>query len=114
MGKDFMTDFYEKAFDIDIDCKGFNDIVRGLVVELYDADGNMNTYLVDNDNFGTDEEGMCFNDGRRKAGLPPMQVVFWGIEEAIENDRKFIDADNNIRSFRELFQSPGEKTTLTD
>ena len=56
-----------------------NRFVKAVIVNFSDERGDI---IVENDNFGTRRKYADFTEGKKKAGLHPMQIVFSGIEMA--------------------------------
>lgn len=97
MKADSTTKFYKKC--------GFtenhfmiNKVVKAVVINFGDERGDI---IVENDNFGTNRKYADFTNGKIKAGLLPMQVVFSGLETAIICKDRYIGTDDKIHTFGE-------------
>ena len=96
MKKDLTTKIYQEAFGIDENHENVNKFMKAVIINFGDDRGDI---IVENDNFGTDEKYADFTEGKRKAGLHPMQIVFSGIETAKICHDRYIDAGGNIKTF---------------
>ena len=96
MKKDLTTKIYQDVFGIDENHENVNKYMKAVVINFGDDRGDI---IVENDNFGTDEKYADFTEGKKKAGLHPMQIVFSGVDMAKICHDKYIDADGNIRTF---------------
>ena len=83
MGKatkvELTTKIYKEVFDIDENHFNVNREVRAVVVNFGDKRGDI---IVKNDNFGTRRKYADFTNGKKEAGLHPMQIVFSGLKMA--------------------------------
>ena len=95
MKKDNTTKLYKKL-GIEEDHKNINSYVKAVIVNFNDERGDI---IVKNDNFGTRRKYADFTNGKKEAGLNPMQIVFSGLEfEHIMNTR-YIDKNDNVCTF---------------
>ena len=95
MKADNTTKLYKKL-GIEEDHKNINDNVKAVIVNFNDKRGDI---IVKNDNFGTKRKYADFTNGKKEAGLNPMQIVFSGLEfEHIMNTR-YIDKNDNVCTF---------------
>lgn len=93
---DIVANIYKNVFDSDIAQEKINSFVKAVIVNFGDERGDI---IVENDNFGTDERYADFTEGRKKAGLHPMQIVFTGLEFAHICGDRYIGADDQIHTF---------------
>ena len=75
-----------------------NKAVKAVVMNFGDERGDI---IVENDNFGTNRKYADFTNGKKKAGLHPMQIVFSGLETAIICKDRYVGADDKIHIFGE-------------
>lgn len=94
--KDLTTSIYKEVFGVNENHENVNSYMRAIIINFGDERGDI---VVDNDNFGTRRKYADFTEGKKKAGLHPMQIVFSGIETAKIFHTKYIDKDGNIQSF---------------
>lgn len=73
-----------------------NKIVKAVIINFGDNRGDI---IVTNDNFGTRRKYADFTNGKRLAGLHPMQIVFSGLETAKLFHERYVGADNQIHTF---------------
>ena len=98
MKKDLTTRIYKEVFGIDEGHANVNEFMKAIIINFGDERGDI---IVENDNFGTNEKYADFTEGKKKAGLHPMQIVFSGVDMAQICHEKYIDVDGNIRTFGE-------------
>ena len=96
MKKDLTTKIYQDVFGIDENHENVNEYVKAVIVNFGDDRGDI---IVENDNFGTNEKYADFTEGKKKAGLHPMQIVFSGVDTAKICHDRYMDADGNIKTF---------------
>ena len=96
MKKELTTRIHKDVFGVDENHENVNKHVRAVIVNFGDARGDI---VVENDNFGTRRRYADFTNGKKKAGLHPMQIVFCGIDIAKISHDKYIDKDGNICQF---------------
>ena len=98
MKKDLTTEIFKEVFEVEEDHNGkefiFNKEVKGVFINFGDGD-----ILVENDNFGTDEKYGCFKEGKRKAKLHPMQIVFSGLTTARICHDMYLDKNDEVKIF---------------
>lgn len=94
--KDIVANIYKNVFDSDIAQENINSYVKAVIINFGDERGDI---IVENDNFGTNERYADFTEGRKKAGLHPMQIVFTGLEIAHVLGDRYIGADDQIHKF---------------
>lgn len=73
-----------------------NKFVKAVIINFGDERGDI---IVENDNFGTRRKYACFTEGKKKAGLHPLQIVFSGVDVAHAFGDKYIGADNEVHTF---------------
>ena len=73
-----------------------NKFVKAVIVNFGDDRGDV---IVGNDNFGTRRKHADFTEGKKKAGLHPMQIVFSGIEMARIFGERYINQNGEICAF---------------
>lgn len=94
--KELTTEIYRKVFDIDENHKDVNKFVKAVIINFGDERGDI---IVDNDNFGTRRKYADFTEGKKKAGLHPMQIVFSGIDTAKVMHERYINQNDEICEF---------------
>ena len=97
MKADTTTKFYNKL-GIKENHFMVNRAVKAVIINFGDERGDI---IVENDNFGTNRKYADFTNGKKKAGLNPMQIVFSGIDLAIASKDRYIGADDQIHVFGE-------------
>ncbi len=97
MKADKTTKFYKK---IGVSENHFmvNKAVKAVIINFGDERGDI---IVKNDNFGTRRKYADFTNGKKEAGLHPMQIVFSGLDFAIACKDRYIGADDQIHTFGE-------------
>lgn len=93
---DSTTKLYRDAFGIREDHTNVNRIVKAVVINFGDERGDI---IVTNDNFGTRRKYADFTNGKKAAGLNPMQIVFSGLECAHICHDRYIGPDDRIHEF---------------
>ena len=96
MKKELTTRIYEDVFGIKENHFNINKEVRAVIINFGDNRGDI---IVENDNFGTRRKYADFTDGKKKARLHPMQIVFAGIETAKMFHERYVGKDGKIRMF---------------
>lgn len=94
--KGITTSIYKEVFNIEENHENVNKFLKAMVINFGDERGDI---IVENDNFGTRRKYADFTEGKKKAGLHPMQIVFSGIESAKNLHERYIDKDGNICTF---------------
>lgn len=98
MKADVSTKIYKSVFDVTEDHFMVNKVVKAVIINFGDARGDI---VVENDNFGTRRKYADFTEGKKKAGLNPLQIVFSGLDSAIACRDRYIGADDQIHTFGE-------------
>lgn len=96
MKADLTTKTYKKVFRYEENHKNVNSFVKGVIVNFGDERGDI---IVWNDNFGTRRKYADFTEGKKNAGLHPMQIVFAGLEMAEHFHDRYIGKDNMVHEF---------------
>ena len=73
-----------------------NKFVKAVVLNFGDDRGDI---IVENDNFGTDYKYADFTEGKKKAGIHPMQIVFTGVDTAKHFKERYVGVDDEIHYF---------------
>ena len=97
MKADKTTKLYKKL-GITEDHFMVNRAVKAVIINFGDERGDI---VVRNDNFGTSRKYADFTNGKKEAGLHPMQIVFTGIDNAVRFKDRYIGADDKIHTFGE-------------
>ena len=92
---DATTKIYQ-AMGIKIDQTNVNKYVKAVIINFDDERGDI---IVENDNFGTRRKYADFTNGKKKAGLNPMQIVFSGIDIARACGDRYVNKNNEICCF---------------
>lgn len=74
MKADKTTKLYKKVFDITENHFMVNRTVKAVIINFGDDRGDI---IVKNDNFGTRRKYADFTNGKKEAGLHPLQIVFF-------------------------------------
>lgn len=100
MKKELTTRLYKDVFDIDEVHTNVNKFIKAVIVNFGDERGDI---IVKNDNFGTRRKYADFTNGKKEAGLNPLQIVFSGlyIEVNFENSR-YINKNDEVCYFKDL------------
>lgn len=96
MKKELTTKIYKKVFGIKENHANINNYVKAVVINFGDERGDI---IVKNDNFGTRRKYADFTNGKKEAGLHPLQIVFTGIESARIMGERYVDRNGNINKF---------------
>ena len=91
---DVTTRIYSDVLGVTENHFNVNKEVKAVVINFGNGD-----IVVTNDNFGTRRKYADFTEGKKKAGLHPMQIVFSGIEMAHACGDRYIGKDNGIHTF---------------
>ena len=94
--KDLATKIYDDVFGVRENHERINDFVKAIIINFGDERGDI---IVTNDNFGKRRKNADFTEGKKKAGLHPMQIVFSGIDVERIFHTRYIDKDDNVRTF---------------
>lgn len=95
---DLATKIYRDVFGIRENHGEVNRFVKAVVINFGDDRGDI---IVTNDNYGTRRKYADFTEGKKAAGLHPMQIVFSGVEAAIISKDRYIGPDDKIHVFGE-------------
>lgn len=98
MKADKTTKIYKKVFGFTENHFEVNRNVKAVIVNFGDDRGDI---IVKNDNFDTGRKYADFTNGKKEAGLHPLQIVFSGLEAAIILNNRYIGADDKIHIFGE-------------
>ncbi len=96
MKRDITTAALDKIFNLKEDHTGVNKLVKAMIINFNDDRGDIIIY---NDNFGTRRKYADFTEGKRRAGLHPMQIVFAGLDVAKATHERYIGSDDKIHTF---------------
>lgn len=96
MKKDVTTKIMKNVFGYEENHKNVNSYVRAVIINFGDERGDI---IVNNDNFGTRRKYADFTNGKKEAGLHPLQIVFSGIEFAKIFHEKYINAKGEVCEF---------------
>ena len=92
---DVSTKIY-RAWGKVIDQTNVNKYVKAVIINFGDERGDI---IVENDNFGTRRKYADFTNGKKKAGLHPMQIVFSGVDVARACGNRYVNKDNEVCYF---------------
>ena len=92
---DATTKIY-RAMRIKIDQTNVNKCVKAVIINFGDECGDI---IVENDNFGTRRKYADFTNGKKKAGLHPMQIVFFGVDVARACGDRYVNKNNEVCYF---------------
>lgn len=95
MKADITTKMYNKL-GVKENHKNINSYVKAVIINFGDERGDI---IVKNDNFGTRRKYADFTNGKKEAGLHPMQIVFSGLEWAHLSRDRYIDKNDNVCTF---------------
>lgn len=95
MKADKTTKLYKKL-GVEENHENINKYVKAVIINFGDERGDI---IVKNDNFETKRKYADFTEGKKKAGLNPMQIVFSGIEPAKMFHDKYIDKNGEVKEF---------------
>lgn len=94
--KDLTTKIYSDVFGVKENHERINNFVKAVIINFGDERGDI---VVTNDNFGKRRKYADFTNGKKKAGLHPMQIVFSGLDVARIFHTRYIDKNDNICTF---------------
>ncbi len=94
MKKELTTKIYKNVFGVEENHQNVNKFVKAVIVNFGKGD-----IIVKNDNFGTRRKYADFTNGKKEAGLHPLQIVFTGLEVAKATHERYINAKNEICYF---------------
>lgn len=95
MKADKSTKIY-RSVGIKEDHTNVNKMVKAVIINFEDERGDI---IVKNDNFGTRRKYADFTNGKKEAGLHPMQIVFSGLDVEHITGGKYINAANEVCYF---------------
>ena len=96
MKKELTTKVYKEAFEVVENHESVNKFVKAVIINFGDERGDI---IVKNDNFGKRRKYADFTNGKKEAGLHPLQIVFSGIENAKMFHEKYINENGEICNF---------------
>ena len=96
MRKELTTKIYKNVFDVEENHKNVNKFVKAVVINFGDSRGDI---IVKNDNFDTRRKYADFTNGKKEAGLHPLQIVFTGLEIARITHERYMNEKNEICYF---------------
>lgn len=96
MKKELTTKINKKIFNYNENHENINKYVKAVIVNFGDKRGDI---IVENDNFGTRRKYADFTNGKKKAGLHPLEIVFSGIELAKICEERYINANGEVCYF---------------
>lgn len=96
MKADLTTKIYKNVFDVKENHDKVNRFIKAVIINFGDERGDI---IVENDNFGTRRKYADFTEGKKKAGLHPMQIVFSGLEMAHLSHNRYINQNDEICEF---------------
>lgn len=96
MKKELTTKIYKNVFDVEENHENINSFVKAVILNFGDERGDI---IVKNDNFGTRRKYADFSNGKKEAGLHPLQIVFSGLDVARLFHEKYINAKGEVRYF---------------
>ena len=92
---DVSTKVYH-AWGVSVDQANVNKYVKAVIINFGDERGDI---IVENDNFGTHRKYADFTNGKKKAGLNPMQIVLVDIDIARVSGDRYVNKDNEVCYF---------------
>ena len=92
---DATTKIY-RALGFEINQANVNKYVKAVIINFGDERGDI---IVENDNFGTRRKHADFTNGKKKAGLHPMQIVFSDIDIARACGDKYVNKNDEVCYF---------------
>lgn len=92
---DATTKIY-RAWGAGINQANVNKYVKAVIFNFGDERGDI---IVENDNFGTRRKYADFTNGKKKAGLHPMQIVFTDINMARVSGDRYVNKNNEVCYF---------------
>lgn len=85
-----------RAMGVEINQSNVNKYVKAVIINFGDERGDI---IVENDNFRTRRKYADFTNGKKKAGLHPMQIVFSGADVARACGDRYVNKDNEVCYF---------------
>lgn len=95
---DLTTKIYNDVFGVRENHDKVNRYVKAVIINFGDERGDI---VVKNDNYGTRRKYADFTNGKKEAGLHPMQIVFSGIDVACTMKERYIGPDDQVHTFGE-------------
>ena len=92
---DVPTKIY-RAWGAEIDQANANKYVKAVIINFGDERGDI---IVENDNFGTRRKYADFTNGKKKAGLHPMQIVLSGVDVARACGDRYVNKNDEVCYF---------------
>ena len=92
---DVSTKIY-RAWGKVIDQANVNKYVKAVIINFGDERGDI---IVENDNFGTRRKYADFTNGKKKAGLNLLQIVFSDIDIARACSDRYVNKNNEVCYF---------------
>ena len=92
---DATTKIY-RALRVELDQANVNKYVKAVIINFGDERGDI---IVENDNFGARRKYTDFTNGKKKAGLNPMQIVFSDIDIARVSGDRYVNKNNEVCYF---------------
>ena len=92
---DLSTKIY-RALGAEIDQPNVNKYIKAVIINFGDERGDI---IVENDNFGTRRKYADFTNGKKKAGLNPMQIVFSGVDVARVSGDRYVNKNDEVCYF---------------
>ena len=96
MKKEVTTRICKNVFGMKENHENVNQFVKAVIVNFGDERGDI---VVENDNFGTRRKYADFTEGKKKAGLHPVQIVFSGLEMERICGERYINQNGEICAF---------------
>ena len=92
---DVSTKIY-RAWGIELNQANVNKYVKAVIINFGDEHGDI---IVENDNFGTRRKYADFTNGKKKAGLHSMQIVFSGVDVARVSGDRYVNKNDEVCYF---------------
>ena len=92
---DATTKIY-RALGVELDQANVNKYVKTVIINFGDERSDI---IVENDNFGTRRKYADFTNGKKKAGLNPLQIVFSDIDIARVSGDRYVNKNNEVCYF---------------
>lgn len=96
MKKELTTKIYKNVFGVEENHKNVNKFVKAVIINFGDSRGDI---IVKNDNFGTRRKYADFTNGKKEAGLHPLQIVFAGLDIERKTHERYINENDEICYF---------------
>ena len=92
---DASTKIYQ-AMRTEINQANANKYVKAVIINFGDERGDI---IVENDNFGTRRKYADFTNGKKKAGVHPMQIVLADIDIARDCGDRYVNKNDEVCYF---------------